>query len=519
MKRENTAFVFIFIFSLANFSNPLTFKHINDEDIANVERLVQTKTLQMLEKNTNESILGMHTEREADVLIEDDVLKEYFGDVYYNDPHNFEFLPGDKKLIKLLVGHVQKNVDKTGENKGLRNYKPKPSKKKIIKKHMQINKENMGFAENIDDYDADIDSKQLPQLKTALFNKVMDYMRMYNVNEIVDLENVSENIVSVSSQNKNVNGHVYCIVCQNDPENINSKPKRVSYNNGCWIPSNFASHLKSVHKLTPKNEQIQHKLTPSRSNKKKTEKKKDEIQVEDIKRAKIEYTDDAAEQIWFDQISKQITAMTRAVHENGETQGEMQFLVDDHDQNSLSSLKTVNSLGDGNCMLASSAHQVLHCKMNSPKLKTAYKKLRADVVQYIKQNFDSFKNELKGHVYDIKDKNQQFGAAHDSKNFDVEKECFFFLNNLLPKNRCWTGSETLKALSIICKVNIIVIYEEGPVNVVSNFQQLYDKTIILAYRLAQMGTQSRNHYDSVTDIEPDVIYSLAQQVSKQTSKQ
>lgn len=140
--------------------------------------------------------------------------------------------------------------------------------------------------------------------------------------------------------------------------------------------------------------------------------------------------------------------MTRAVHEKNENQNEMIFYCDETDKSSPSSVKVVIAPGDGNCMLQSSAHQMLHLKMNSQKSKSEYKKMRAAVVAHIKQNYGSFVHEIKGHVYDIRDEQKENGVA-DDLNFDIDKECLFFLNTLLPKNRCWTGAETLKALSII----------------------------------------------------------------------
>lgn len=481
----------------------------------------------------NESVLGQHKNPEADVLIDDDTLKEYFGDYYHDDPHNFEFLPGDLKLIKLLVGHVQKSVDKNGENKGLRNYRPKSWKKskqpmELPTKHVdnaandndsvpdidenQL-KQLKSNAANDDDSVPDIDENQLAQLKSALFNKIMEYMQLYKVNEIVDLENVSDSIVSVSTQNKKIYGHVYCIVCKNGSGKKKSEPKRVSYNDGFWIPSNFAKHLKLVHKLEP---------SKGKKRKAETGTVKLERKNETIKRPVTHSPDTvaaAAERIWYDQISQQITTMARAVHENDEEQSEVQFFVDEHDESSLSSVQIVNTPGDGNCMLQSIAHQIFHHKINSSPLKAAYKKMRADAVKYIQQNLESFQNEIRGHVYEIREEKQERGDGNVLDDFDIDKECLFFLNSLLPKNRCWTGAETTKALAIIHEVNIIILYEQGPVTVVTrNAKKLYDKTIILAYRLSGAAL-SRNHYDSVTDIHSDVVYSLAQQISKQMSKQ
>lgn len=512
MSSTNYSFFLFTIFSLSNFSNPFTFKHINDDDIVNVERFIRTKTIRMLEQNMDESVLGQHENSGADVLIEEVTLKEYFGDVYYNDSHNFEFLPGDLKLIKLLVDHVQKSVDKNGKNKGLRNYIPKSSKNS--KQPLELATKHVDSAAADDDLVPDIDENQLAKLKSALFNKIMEYMQLYKVNEIVDLENIADSIVSVSTQNKKIHGHVYCIVCQNESGKKKSEPKRVSYNDGCWIPSNFAKHLKLVHKLEPSKGKKRKRETGTVKRECKKEKIEQPLPV-------THSPDTAAERIWYEQISNQITTMTRAVHQNVEKQSEMNFFIDEHDENSLSSVQFVKTPGDGNCMLHSSAHQIFHHKMNSLPLKTAYKNMRADAVKYIQENFDSFKNEIKGHVYDIKEERQQSSGGNDLVDFDIDKECLFFLNTLLPKNRCWTGAETNKALAIIHKVNIIILYEEGPVTVVTrNANKLYDKTIILAYRLSHSGAAtSRNHYDSVTDIHPDVIYALAQQVSKQMSKQ
>lgn len=109
--------------SFAQFGNPLTFKHVNDTDICDVERLIRHKMLEKIERDISESMSGAGDA--DDLLIDDDKMKEYFGDVYYKDPNNFEFLPGDLKLIRLMVEHVQTNVDANGINKGLSRYTQK----------------------------------------------------------------------------------------------------------------------------------------------------------------------------------------------------------------------------------------------------------------------------------------------------------------------------------------------------------------------------------------------------------
>lgn len=520
--RANIEFVFIFNCSLANFSNPFTFKHLNDADIASVERLIRTKTIHVLEKDLNESVLGKQTDREADVLIDDDTLKEYFGDVYYNDTHNFEFLPGDRKFIGLLVDHVQKTVDKKGDNKGLRNYQPKCTEKsnKPIRENeknikVKIGKEETekSVADDVDGYESDGDSNGLAEMKLSLLSKIMDYLLIYKVNEIVDLENVPDNMVSVSIQNKKIEGRVHCIICQNDKVKKKQKPKRVSFNDGYWIPSNFITHLKIVHKLKPS------------STKKNIATKRVSTSREDHinKRIKTEKKSDDAvcslntQQTWYDQMSKQIATMSRAVHENFEEETAMQFYTDENDLNSLSNIKVVRTQPDGNCMLSSSAHQVSHYKINSSQLKNTYKQMRANAVKYIQENYNGLKNAIKGHVYDIRDEDKRvYGDDFDNSDvFDIEKECSYLVNHLLPKDRCWTGTETLLALSSVYEVNIIVINENGPVILASTYNKIYNSSILLAYRIAQGSTElSRNHYDSVTAISSDVLHSISQALAK-----
>lgn len=139
--------------------------------------------------------------------------------------------------------------------------------------------------------------------------------------------------------------------------------------------------------------------------------------------------------------------------------------------------------------------------------------MRAEAVEHIKSNYESYKFAIQGHVYDIEDEKQRNGIP--TTDLDIEKECLFLLNNCLSKNRCWTGPETMNALSIIYKVNIVVINENGPVHIPhSHDKTQYDNTILLAHRIASSTEQSRNHYDSVTDISSDAIYSIAQTLSK-----
>lgn len=177
-------------------------------------------------------------------------------------------------------------------------------------------------------------------------------------------------------------------------------------------------------------------------------------------------------------------------------------------QNEVNSIQVVSAPEDGNCLFTSLVHQLSDHQMVSTDMKSARGQLRAEVVKYIQENRDLFEFEIKGRVYD------NLERQTSPKEINLETECTFFVNQLLPRNKYWGGSETLKAVSIMQEVNIVVFHEDGPCTIINPFGKIFEKTTCV--RLANSSSNStketilRNHYDSVTDIESDVIYSIAQ---------
>lgn len=64
-----------------------------------------------------------------DVLIDDDELVDYFGELYAKRPKQFRFESGHKMMIKLLVKHVENMLDQNGINTGLKKFSVKEKKK------------------------------------------------------------------------------------------------------------------------------------------------------------------------------------------------------------------------------------------------------------------------------------------------------------------------------------------------------------------------------------------------------
>lgn len=132
-------------------------------------------------------------------------------------------------------------------------------------------------------------------------------------------------------------------------------------------------------------------------------------------------------------------------------------------------------------------------------------KLRREVINFIKENFESFQYELKNSIYDH---NVNSNADFVITNVKEDRQaCLTFLENLKQDSE-WGGAESLKAVSLIYKKNIIILNENGGIHI-PNFSPKYESCVILAYRLASSDTKLiRNHYDSVVNIEESDIYSV-----------
>lgn len=229
------------------FGNALTLKDIDDHDIEAVEQSIRDHTLNYLIKKVAESVGDG-----CDVLVPDEMLEEYFGNVFKYATDKFKFFEADKKTIKRVAEHVKRIVDDGGENKGLKHFVPKrkplPKTTTNVKKMKKIQAEPSLHASG-----DELSNESIEELKIDLFNKIMDCLKLYKVDQIVDLKAIDQNIVNVHQENEQIFGEVTCIICLNDPNKKKQKPKRMSYHSGngskYWIPSNFISHLKNVHKL------------------------------------------------------------------------------------------------------------------------------------------------------------------------------------------------------------------------------------------------------------------------------
>lgn len=190
------------------------------------------------------------------------------------------------------------------------------------------------------------------------------------------------------------------------------------------------------------------------------------------------------------------TVSTKSIQKN------MDFEI----RNKTATLQVLETKGDGNCLLRAMARQLFGEKMGSPTQAKSVSKLRSDVVDFIQENVAHFRHELKNTIYD-----RNNGVNIE----DMENECARFLNDGLRRNGVWARVESIKAVSLLHKVNIFIVHENSSWQMPYGFNQEYIECIILAYRLASSSSSAdstganlvRNHYDSVYSIDQKYLFS------------
>lgn len=283
------------------------------------------------------------------------------------------------------------------------------------------------------------------------------------------------------------------------------------YNNkksgGCWILSNLVKHIENTHNITLKsgtidcNEDKENVESPTNKIIESAEENIDSslIIIDDNFKNAQKNTHDDHESL-FTQLSSQITNVMTSVLQHNEQQEETQFEL-----LKLPRSMTVTSIpGDGSCLFSALAHQLWMHKIGSPEHIKATKQLRMDVVNHIlkPENFTSFEFSIQDRVYGYKNRNEIT---------DLSAECKIFVRHILSHEKTWGGYETLVAVSDLYMTNVIVVNENGPCLKFKRAGQQYDRSIIVAYRYGfdEEGQKTRNHYDSVSDINTENLYTAA----------
>lgn len=469
---------------------------------------------------------------ECEFVLDDEQLNDIYGPRHASNPAKFKFELGDKKMIRQLASHVKGIVDENGKLKGLGHFEMK-KKKKDTKQLISITKQKRPNPK------ASNCQESIEMLHSKLYARIQNYLKELNV----DFTDFNKDMVTVEPNR--IFGAVNCILCTSEMKKSSSK--RVYYHFGSrssfWTISNFKAHIESVHTSNIKKFPVKEKKTDvkkKRNGKLKSEKvtkHKNKMYESDTPTANLnsnskpnksscnETFDESLEMVviendtendmlmdenilsFAEQFFNQINKMVGYVLINGEGQQQMNFQLKN---NTVRSLSVVCTIGDGNCLFSALTHQLFGDPIDSTEHVNKSKNLRAAVVAHIlvPENFPSYQYNLQDRVFELKKKKK-------SQFEDLEQECKIYVREVLSKSGEWGGPETIRAVSNMYKTNIAVFEEDGACCIFKSQEKNFNRTIMIAYRYALNEYNERvyNHYDSITDMDPDDILTSANSLS------
>lgn len=129
--------------SLCAFSNAITFKTINDEDINCVEQFVQSELDLLINFRRKCQI----SEDEKQTIFDEKDKIHFYGE-YVSNPHRFQFSVVERKMIEFLVSHVKYVVDAGGINNHICHFT-----------RNELNEEKLEDVSQIGNYFCDISNK------------------------------------------------------------------------------------------------------------------------------------------------------------------------------------------------------------------------------------------------------------------------------------------------------------------------------------------------------------------------
>lgn len=548
------------MFSLFGIADAPTFKKIDATVLDKVETFISTHILKKVRK-------WEQSGRVVDYVA-------YFGEFYEDDPESFKFTDGERMHIQSLVDYVKSVVDKNGENSGVLEFSLNSSGK--VKKNVKSNDTETAAKSKEPKPSMQSASATKPgpemieKLEQKLFNNILKVLKSKKVDQDVihqlNIDNVHVNI----NDNGRISGRFQCILCANSGADKSDFCASCTQKNSgnYWILSNYAEHVgkhnkkrvkNTGKKMRKRNENIQYEsvdqkddtddeIIAKRSMKSRNfaiilDESNENIIYEDsiddwssddcANNSKIEVfcIDDSnvsiglsiepssdqmsvATRCIYDQLSAQITRMNDTILNNNEDEHDMQFNIN----NTTKTLQIVEIPGDGDCLFRALAHQISGDAVDLVSLAQIAYQLRTDVVAHVKTNFKSFKMDLKSTVY----------SKHEGEVIlDIQQACKDFVRHDLPKSTEWGGSESLKAVSQLKSVNILIINENGDCYTLpTGFDCSCERTVILAYRQFRLDKTERqvndgsnawlnlNHYDSVVRIDQTDIFEISTMLAK-----
>lgn len=482
--------------------------------------------------------------------------EDFFGQIYVFEPTSFEFSPGDRAQIVDIVEYVNKVI--SDPCLGAQYFNPdinkaKPRSTSCVGAYFGQSK----FSEEKKIQMICTDEVKEEEITDRLFKLAIKTLNSNGVGDNI-IERFTRSMISITSLGTNkIEGNVQCILCKRrDRITVQSKitgnPPKIY-----WTMSNFARHIKNVH--VKKFKAIVSKQFEDGSDSLVWQDNDDYIGSSSTFENLDAGNDDSVfyadpdvsnqnhstilkygmpdehppdlnelEKLIYEQISTQILHMSNSAMKYCEKVIDMKFKI----KNEMYTVQCVSIAPDGNCLLGASMHQLTKHKVSSRIHDKGTNQIRADIVNLIKNHREDFQMDLLSTAID------EFGENEVNANSHLA--CTKFLERVLPKSGTWCGIESLRAITKMKKINILIINDSGDAYFPLGFDARLKQTAILAYtnmsvelhevtgiedddesgdivaKVQNISKMDRNHYNSIVRMEQHDIYILSKSLAIQT---
>lgn len=467
----------------------MVFNGIEKENIDVIESSIASKLLPDLEDIV---------ERNGQKL-DPSILSLFFGNHFASKPNEFKFTQGEIILIKQIKNHV-----------GVKGFQHFAAKKRKFTPKLTETAVGLVYGDAItsEDTAASANSDEV-----IFSSENLEIKLLHSVNKVTrkallatgDTANITADAIDIDqSDNENIKASVPCTFCK--------QKKKVSYKHskGNWIMSNLIIHLK---KCSQRNEQelAAKNILPLDAQDKESSEKVIELDItpvafnKDVKSLNIELSPKIVllSDNMIRQMSVQIIKLKNSIVSNNMKIVQRKFRANVQNILSDMSLGVIEISPDGNCLFGAIVHQLFHVDTESEQHVTMVQKLRMDVVKHIENNVTDYLFIMKDLIYH---KNPS------KKIMNIEKEIQDYLDNGLSIDKSWAGNESLNAISIMYKKNIVIINENDDPNMIMKFTSDFNETIIIFFNV------TRDHYESVVDIDAQVLSAIAAELIKNQTK-
>lgn len=505
------------------------FKELTTDDILSIENFVRNDLPTLLKVALEENEATYTT-----------VQKACFFGPYSAAPEMFRFSPGDTKLLIGMVRYVKRIVDEPEENAGLDHFTDVYlTDKKQLQHEKYLTKSVFGLVFGCLEHKTLLGDK----LKELLFTRTKEFLCKHATEAIVQQRDLSLNMVEVLKNGDKIKAKVTCTFCKEDELgaviSVTFRPP------GTWILSNLDAHLKkkhpneivasevepidttinesddenhnvkteSVESFEPHNVEISghtdggHGGTDVNTSIECLESKFVQMTTNSSQSSAAVYTE-SCEDIIYGQLETQTMKMTKCTERNNENVLTNNFGFRQAKLKQEKAIRFCKMDSNGDCFFLATAHQLYKAKVGSGEHIQQAIQLRTEVVKHIKENFSSFFHDLKSRI-DI---------ARNATDSEIKTACLQFLDGKLCKPGTWAGMESIKAISDMKNVNIVVMNDDGTSHLPNHLKPEAIMTLQLFFGTATKKVAKTNkervHYDSIVAIHSNRISSMAREIGE-----